>query len=104
MQLLTRKVDTNIDTVLPDKIPLLFDGQTTPEAHYIALLAAIPVLHLSGFWSVCLALSPFQDETTHASNEQRTFFVASNFGKSYENVVALAGDHCGTNRCIATKL
>lgn len=68
-QLLTRKIDKNIGDVLPDKNFLFLNFETTPDARYIALFGTFAVLHLSGFWSVSLDLSPLKYRTTQNSNE-----------------------------------
>lgn len=46
-----------------------FDGRTTTEAHYVVLIATYPVASSPGFWFVCLALSPLENETAQNAEE-----------------------------------
>lgn len=69
MQLLTRKLKTNIGAVLPGKISLVLACQINPEAHYIALIATVPAIKSSGFSSARLTVSAFEKGTTQNFNE-----------------------------------
>lgn len=103
---LTTRVELKISTALPDRFALVFDGQTTPEAHYVAVFATYPNENASGYLAACLAMSPLEDETTHSAEEHVEFlrFVLSVFGKDVSNVVALIADNCNVNRSISTKM
>lgn len=106
LSLLTRKTESNIAALLPDRIAIVFDGHTTPDAHYVGVFATFPSQNAHGFEVVCLALSPMEDETRQTADEHISFlsYVLGNFGKSFENVIALVGDNCATNQSIGTKL
>lgn len=106
MRALVEQVERKVSTILPDRFALVFDGQTTPEAHYVAVFATFPDKTETGFKEICLALSPMENEETQDANEHITFlhFVLSIFQKTMVNVVALIGDNCSVNQSISAKL
>lgn len=53
-----------------------------------------------------LTLPPFEDETSQNGENHEEFieFVLPLFRKSWENVLAIIGDNCALNRCLAKSL
>lgn len=91
---------------LLDRFALVFDAQTTLEAHYVVVLAFFRHQNTPGYRSSCLALSPLEYETTQESDAFITFlwYDLKAFGKDVWNVAALVGDDCNIKRSISTKL
>lgn len=59
--------------MLPSRFAVVFEGQSTPEAHYVGVFGTYPANNRDGTSSVCLALSPLDDETSHDAEERMTF-------------------------------
>lgn len=95
----------NICTTLSDRFVFVFDKQTTPEAHYVAVFATYPLENSVGCHSACLAMSPLENETTHDADKHSRIlnFELSVFGKDASNVATLIGNNCNVNRSISTK-
>lgn len=76
------------------------------DDHYVAVFARFPAANESGFESVCLTMSPMEDETTQTADEyiESLFHVLAVFDMSFHNVTALIGDRCSSNQSIATML
>lgn len=106
MSLLARQVENNLSEILPDKIALTIDGQSTLPAHYGATFASFPTNDGQRFFTEFLAVSPLKDETTQDVDEHISFmeFVLGVFGKYLDGFRALIGDNCSTNRAIANKI
>lgn len=89
-----------------DKHELVFVGPVATEACYVNLFASYPVTPSPELHSLWLELSPLENKTTW--NDEKhilfVFFVFTIYKKSFENVVAIIGDNCTTNQCIAIKL
>lgn len=66
MALLTSEVQEIIGRVLPDRISIKFDNQTTPDTHWVRVFASFLALTVAVFDTDCLALSPMNDETTQS--------------------------------------
>lgn len=79
--------------ILPDRIALVFDGQTFKDAHYVGVFATFSAANCNGFELVCLAMSLMEDETTQTAYQHIDFlsYVLSVFGKSFENVLSNVG-------------
>lgn len=92
-------VEESVSSLLRNKFALFFGGQTTPEAHHVAVFAMFTAGCSLGYNSACLAISPFQDETTQGADEHFTFleFVLDVFEKSLDSLVAFVGENCNVN-------
>lgn len=104
LSLLTRRTERKIAATLPDRIELVFDGQTTPDAHYVGVFSTYLVENKDSFGMACVAPSPMENETIQTADEHNNFlsYVLSNFAMSFKNVMALIGDNCSTIQSIAT--
>lgn len=93
---LTTHVESKISRILPDCLALLFDGQTTTKAHYIAVFATFLTKNEQRFDSMCFVLLPLEDETTQNAHKHVQFLsiVIKLFGKSILNIVVFVGDNC----------
>lgn len=103
VDLLTKSVEQKISNILPDKFALMFDGWSTNDAHYIGIFAVFASNHTHGYSRVLLGLTPLENEQSQSSNEHYELFcfILDLFGKSVDNVVALIGDNCATNRSLS---
>lgn len=52
MDKLTKQVELKIGSVLPKKIKLVFDGQTTGGAQYVAVLTCFPANDNLGYRTI----------------------------------------------------
>lgn len=98
LSLFTRSAKRTLQLLYPivDRKVLEFDGQTTPDPYYIEIFAAYTAENKDGFEMVYLALSSIEDGIIEAADEYINifFYVLSNFDNSFENFLALIGDHC----------
>ena len=104
MSLLTEEVERKITAMLPEQFALIFDGWSKSSTHFVALFASYPDRNENGYSTVLLAFSPLQDETCFTAQAHLEFisWVLENvYSKSMSNVVALIGDNCETNKCLA---
>lgn len=103
---LTTCVAHNIFLAFSDRFALVFDGQSTLEAHYVAVSATLPRKIAAGNRAVCLAMLLLKDETTHGAEEHVSFlqFISSVFAKEVFNVAALIEDSCSVSRSISKKM
>lgn len=83
LYLLTDCVETNVYSVLPSRFALVFDSQSTLDAHYVMGFASLFFSKAAGFITFCLALSPMEDETAQSGLKHITFLkvVLGVFGK-----------------------
>lgn len=102
---LTVCVEKTISTLLPEKFALVFDGWSSIDSHYMGMFATFPSDNKDGFKKLLLAFSPFEDETSQNSDQHIQFcnFVLTLYNKTLDNVVALIGDNCSTNKAFARK-
>eukprot|EP00171_Calliarthron_tuberculosum_P021824 IDg21824t1 len=101
---LSTRVEDRIRNLLPEKFALIFDGWTSSDTHFVAIFASFPVKSTNGYRTVLLSFSPFEDEVSQNAKNHYLFacFVLDLYGKSFNNVVALIGDNCETNKLFAT--
>lgn len=101
--MLTTHVESKISLVPPDSFVLVFDRQTAPETHYVAVFAIFPTNGQKRFSSAYFGLSPLEDKTTHKAQKYVQFlsFVLELFGKFFENIVGIVGENCNVN-CATT--
>ena len=107
MDLLTKKVEETIITLLPEAFALVFDGWTLGQTHYLAVFATFPDSEAeNGYQKVLLSFSPLNNKESLNAESHIAFFefILEQFGKSWSNVVALIGDNCSTNRSFAAKV
>ncbi len=106
MQLLTSCVEQKIESLLPSKIALVFDGWTSNSTHYIALHATFPSEFALGYSKILLGFSPLEDEKRLDAESHMSYikFVLGLFDKSIDDVVALIVDNCSTNHSVAEKV
>lgn len=100
-----QQVESNNAYILPLKIALIFDCQTTPDAHYVGLYAFFLAEYHYGNREVCLILSPLGIESQQDADEHNAFFefVLSVYSKLLHNLVALIAENCSTNQSIARR-
>ncbi|KAH9132292.1 hypothetical protein AeRB84_021278 [Aphanomyces euteiches] len=103
MHILTQRFERTVTRILPSKFALVFDGWTTGSTHYVAIFATIPSSDVISYKKILLSFSPINDEDSLSALSHKTYFKfeLELFGKSLENVVALIGDNCSTNRALA---
>lgn len=89
--------------MLPDEIALIFERQTTPDAHYVGIFASFLTVNAQRLCTMSLALYSLEDETTQDADEHISSmeFVLGMFSKCF---VALFGNNCSTNRAIFKKI
>lgn len=88
MEKLTKKLEIKIQSVLPDKISLVFDEKTTGGAHFVALFASFPVKNDVDYPSIVLELSPVEYETKYSDEHIKLLMLVFYlFGKQVENIV-----------------
>lgn len=99
-------VEKKISNLLPNKFAIVFDGWTAGTTHYLGVFASFTAHNENGYSTRLLGFSPMGDETTLDADEHVGYlsYVLELFGYSFENVVALIGDNCNTNKSIANKL
>lgn len=100
MNLITQRVEWNIERILPSKISLTFDGQYTKDAHYVGLFVSFPADNLYEYRAVSLTISLLQNESREDADEHIAFieFEISVYSDALKNVVALTAENCGTNQ------
>lgn len=93
-------VEKKIREVLPNRLAITFDGWGSGDTHYNAVFATFPSQNDFGYDIFLLACSPMENEESLNADEHFEFlsFVLSVFGKSMDNVVAVTGDNCNTNK------
>lgn len=103
---LTEHVEKKIAALLPEKFAVVFDGWSGGDTHYVSIFATFPSEHTMGYDSVLLGCSPMGDEDSLDATEHYRFVeeVLKIFGKSWDNVAALVGDNCSTNRCFTRRV
>lgn len=87
MSKLMTHVKRKISHLLPHSFAIIFDEQTTPDAHYVAVIATFPTKDKNRFDSECLTLSLLEDETTQNGHEHVLFLslILELFCESIEN-------------------
>ena len=104
LSLLTKRVEFKIRQRFPDLFSLIFDGWSESDTHIIAIFAGVSANNESGYKTYLLGFSPFESEASQNAEEHKPYaeFVLNSFGKSWNNVAALCGDNCNTNKAFAT--
>lgn len=103
---LTKLTQNNVVAVLSNFITLIFDGQTTIDAHNVGLFSTYNSSNCNGFESVCLSMLFKMNETTQTADQHHEFLSYS-LGvsdKGFDNVIALIAENCSTNRSITNRL
>lgn len=102
MHILTKKVESIITKMLPDKFALIFDGWSAGDHHFLAIFAIFNYKQEKK--NFLLSISPLIDETSLNALEHVTFVenVLNVYGKTLANVCALIGDNCNTNKAVAS--
>lgn len=102
---LTNLFKQNVFSYLPDHFAIVFDGHTTPGGHWVAYFATFFGTAL-GYRSVCLAVSPFEDETTLDTDEYLCFLkcVLNLFEKNRSIVVTVIEDIRGFDHSMSKRL
>lgn len=92
--------------MLPDKFAIVFDVWCVGDTHDVAIFAIYSSKQPSAYDSVLLALSSRGEEDSQNAMEHFEFvqLVLSVSGKSWENVAALVGDNCSTNKALARRV
>lgn len=106
MQKLTRVVETVIRDRLPNRFAITFDGWAGGDTHYVSVFAVFPADNVNGYDRFLLACSPMENEDSLNANEHYEFleWVLALFEKSMDNVVAVIGDNCSTNRAMSRRI
>lgn len=95
-----------IRNVLPVKISLVFGGQTTGGARYVAVFACFLANDHLRFRRVCSALAPFENlEALDADEQFRLLqFLLELPAKEVGNVVGLIVENCSVNNAFLRKM
>lgn len=103
---LTSLIEKKMSAALPDKFFILFDGWTIDGTHYVVIFATYLYVKPPGYDSVLLALSSLDNEESEKADEHYAFmkFVLSVFGKKMEDIVAIMGEKCSTNKALPTSV
>lgn len=67
-QNLTRVVEAKLSAMLPQKFALVFDGWSTSDTHYIAIIATFSSSEAKGYSSALLSFYPFHKEESQSAN------------------------------------
>jgi hypothetical protein len=102
ISVVTKKVEEHISRILPNKFALVFDGWSSGDTHFVAVLVSFIEKEVKKLY--LLAISPMQDETSQSAAEHKAFLLSTlaTYGKSLSNVCAFIGDNCSTNQALAT--
>lgn len=105
MEIVVRHVEMKIAKALPERFAIIFDGWSENSTHFVALFASYPdSTSLLGFTTVLLAFSPMGTETEFTAAQHKEFVewvLVNIFHKSLDNVVAIIGDNCDTNKAFS---
>jgi len=96
-------VEAIISSQLPEKFAIVIDGWSKASTHFVALIAAYPSDNDNGYSTVLLAFSPLHDETEFTAKAHYEFVkwvLESVYNKSMDNIVAIIGDNCETNKAM----
>lgn len=106
MRLLTAAVQKKIETLLPDRFVLVFDGWSLGSRYLVAVFASYPHDNANGYEKLLLSFTTFENETTHNADEHQRYMqhVLSEYNKTLSSVVALVGDNASVNTSLADKL
>ena len=99
---ITKKIEEHISKILPNKFALIFDGWSSGDSHYVGVFVTFMEKNVRK--QFLIAMSPMEDETTQSAAEHKEFLTKTLrlYGKSLDNVCALIGDNCSTNKALAT--
>ncbi|OWZ13847.1 hypothetical protein PHMEG_00012761, partial [Phytophthora megakarya] len=97
-------VEVSIGETLPTRFAIMFDGWKNGTTHYAAIFAVF--MQGERCMEVLLGFSPPLDEQTYTAEAHRDLVVSvlSVYGKTLNDVVALIGDNCPTNKATANLL
>ncbi|RHZ25905.1 hypothetical protein DYB26_007287 [Aphanomyces astaci] len=103
MHVMGRWMESKISETLPESFAIVYDGWTSGSTHYVAMFATFPNDSHRGYEKILLAMSPMneEDSLSAAAHVQYLDFVLGVYGKDRENVVALIGYNCSTNRAFS---
>lgn len=106
LNLLTKHVEIKIQTRLAAKFPIVFDGWSSGDTHYLGEFAIYPFNCASGYESIMLSPEPMGAEESLTAEEHYKFlkYLLGVFDKNIENVVALVGDNANTNKAFANRI
>lgn len=106
MQKLIVCVETKIRSIITDKFALVFGGQITPQAHYVAVFVSFSARNNFEYRCACLTMFSLEDETTQDATKHVNFLrsVLEVFGKTVNNFMALIGHNCAVNPAISDKM
>lgn len=98
MNSLTRLIEQKISKLLTNRLALVVDGQTTPNANYVTVFVSFS--DGERHCTVCLALSFMEDKTTQDALEHigSIEFSLSVFSKCFSNVVTFMEKNYAINR------
>jgi len=112
MDVVTREVEAHVAKILPNVFALIFDGWSAGDTHFVAIFASF-MQQVSVFVkgvkevkkTLLLAMSPMEDETRHDADMHKLFIISTltTYGKKLDNVCALIGDNCSTDKSLAAK-
>lgn len=97
---LVKRVEEKIQTLLPDRFCLVFDGWSCGDTHFLAIFATFPSANELGYDRVLLTFSPMGDEKSLDAEEHVKFINETLvlYKKSIANVIAFVADNCATNK------
>jgi hypothetical protein len=99
--IVTKKVESIISQMLPDRFAFIFDGWSAGDTHFVAIIASF--IHNKERRTCLLAFSPLRDETSQDASTHVLFLedTLKLYGKTLSNVCCLIGDNCSTNKAVA---
>ena len=103
---LTKRAKFKARQCLPNLFSFVFDGWSESATHMIVIFSGVSADNGSGYKTYLLGFSPFENEASQSAEKQKLYaeFVLNLFGKNWNNVAALFGYNCNTNKAFATLL
>lgn len=110
MELLCRKMEDELRTILPMNFGIIFDGWSEGNDHYIALFACYD--HKGEAKTPLLAFQPLPDydalketdyQLTAAAHKDFINSTLEFYQREPEALTFLVGDNCSTNKALATR-
>lgn len=103
MSMLITVVEERIESILPDRFAVMFDGWPGGDTQYMSVFVWFPAHRRCGFDSVVLVMAPMEDADFFSVEEHYEFpkLILSVYEKSIKNVVAFVGDNTIKNRTFA---
>lgn len=100
LEMLTRRVEQEVNEVLPERFSVIFDRWTKSSVHFVVMCATYPSNTEFVYNKILLAMSLMDDETSQSAQEPQDFskFILPVHNRRLSNVVALVVDNASTNQ------